>query len=198
MEIKDSLIKKVILTLAKDFSRLHTVTTLANGLKYSRVGIWKVLKKLCAKEYINMISCGAGRTNSYIIKINWENPLVEKILAFYLTEEAVKQKRWIINFKELDDKLDFCILYGSILYSSKKANDIDLIGITKKSKFMKIDLIMQKIQKTQIKKIHSINFTQKEFQEELKKSNKAFINAIKGGIILFGQEDFVKFISTLP
>ena len=56
---------------------------------------------------------------------------------------------------------------------------------------------IQKIQKTQVKKIHSIQFTPEELKKELKKPNKAFIDAIKKGIILFGQEKFIKFMRTI-
>jgi len=40
-------------------------------------------------------------------------------------------------------------------------------------------------------------FGKEEFIEELQKPNKAFIDAIKKGIILFGQEKFVKFMKEL-
>ena len=36
-----------------------------------------------------------------------------------------------------------------------------------------------------------------EFENELKRKNKAFIDAIKKGIILFGQENFIKFMRGL-
>ena len=38
-----------------------------------------------------------------------------------------------------------------------------------------------------------INFTSSEFKNEIQE-NKAFKDAIKNGIILFGQEKFVKFM----
>ena len=99
------------------------------------------------------------------------------------------------NFKELENKLDFLILYGSIIHSPKEANDIDILGVvSNKNDFLFIEEIIKKIQKTQIKKIHSENFTRTEFKEEIRKPNKIFIDAIKKGIVLFGQEKFIKFI----
>ena len=44
------IVKKIILSLLKDFTRKTTITFLAQELKVSRVGIWKVLKKLEAEE----------------------------------------------------------------------------------------------------------------------------------------------------
>ena len=41
---------------------------------------------------------GSGKTSTSLIKINWNNPLIEKSLALYLTEESIVQKRWRINY----------------------------------------------------------------------------------------------------
>lgn len=186
--------KKALLHLLKDFSSTHTITALAKELGLSRVGIWKILKKLEEGKYLSLKSVGKGKTSTSIVKINWENPLVEKTLSLYLTEEAIKQRRWQVNFTELEKVVYFSILYGSILYSSQEAGDIDILGIAPKKSFVKVQIAIDKAQKTQSKKIHAINFTESEFKAELKKPNKAFIDAIKKGIILFGQENFVKFM----
>ncbi len=183
-----------MLLLLKDFTRKHTITSLSKGLKLSRVGIWKILKKLEVEKYILVESVGSGKTSTSIITINWDSLLVEKALALYLTEESIKQRRWRINFAELEKQANFLILYGSIVTSSQQANDIDVLGIAKKNKFVKIQKILDKIQKTENKKIHMINFTSSEFRKELQNNNKAFIDAIKKGVILFGQEEFVKFM----
>ena len=57
-----------------------------------------------------------------------------------------------------------------------------------------IDEILNKLQIAQQKKIHDINFSQQDFKNELKRPNKAFVHAIQTGIILYGQEKFIKFI----
>lgn len=194
MEIEESNIKRIMLILLKDFSRTHTITSLAGDLKLTRVGIWKILKKLEGNKYIALRSVGPGKTNTYLMNINWDNIVVEKALVLYLTEEAAKQRRWRTNFADLEQEVNFLILYGSILRFPKEANDIDILGVAKKSRFLEIQKKVDRIQKTQSKKIHSINFTEKEFKEELKKSNKAFIDSIKMGVILFGHENFVKFM----
>ena len=71
---------------------------------------------------------------------------------------------------------------------------IDIIGIT--NKFLEVEKSIKNIQKILLKKIHAINMTEKEFREELKK-NKAFIEAVKKGVILFGQEKFIKFVKNI-
>lgn len=188
---------EILKILLKDLSLKPTITSLAKKTGMSRVGIWKVLKKLEKEKFIVLSSIGLGKTSTYTINLNWDNPLVEKTLALALAEDALKNQRWLSNFEELKDKLDFLIIYGSIIHSPKEADDIDILGITNKNKFVEIEESIKKIQKTQIKKIHLLNFTQIEFKEEIKKANKAFIDAIKKGIILFGQEKFVKFMKSI-
>ena len=57
--------------------------------------------------------------------------------------------------------------------------------------------IITDIQIIQSKKIHVINLTKKELKHELKNKNKVYIEALKKGVILFGQENFIKFIRKL-
>ncbi|MBI4141405.1 hypothetical protein HY484_00600 [Candidatus Woesearchaeota archaeon] len=129
-------VKKVMLVLLKDFSLRHTITSLARELKISRVGMWKIVKRLESDKYILIEGVGCGKTSTAIIKINWDNLLVEKALSFYLTEESIKQRRWRVNFAELEKEVVFLILYGGILTSVQQANDIDIIGIAKNNKFV--------------------------------------------------------------
>ena len=174
----------------------HTATSLSKELKMSRWGTWKILKKLEKDKLIEIKPIGKGKTSTSIIKLNWDNVLAEKTLALSLTQEALKYKRWMHDFSNLQEEVDFLILYGSILYS-KEANDIDVIGVAKEKKLAKINDIIFKIQETQAKKIHSINSTQKEFRQELKNPNKAYLDAVRKGVILFGQENFIRFIKEL-
>lgn len=186
---------KILTILLKQFSINWTITFLANEINISRVGIWKVLKKLEKENLIILTSIGQGKTNTINIKLNWDNIILDKRLSLILTEEASKQQRWLKNFEELKDITELTLIYGSILHSPKEVNDIDIIEIVfNKTYFLKIEKAIQKIQKTQIKKIHSESFTKTEFKDEIKKPNKIFIDAIKKGIILFGQEKFIKFI----
>ena len=186
---------EILKVLLKQFTIKWTITSLAKELNISRVGIWKVLKKLEAERLVLLSHLGEGKTSIFNINLNWENSILEKNLSLILTEDAFKNQRWLNNFKELEDKLDFLILYGSIIHYPKEANDIDILGIvSNKNKFRKIEETTQRIQKTQIKKIHSENFTQTEFKEEIRKPNKIFIDAIKKGAVIFGQEKFIKFI----
>ena len=194
MATGDVTVKRVLLYLLKDFSRMHTITTMAKELGLSRVGMWKVIKKLDGEKYVVLKTIGGGKTSASLINLNWENSLLEKALSLHLTEEALKLRRWQVNFAELENVTNFVILYGSILKSSQRANDVDILGIAPRGNFVKIHQVIDNVQKTQSKEIHSLNFTKDEFKTELKKPNKAFVDAIKKGVILFGQDKFVQFM----
>lgn len=191
-----TLANKLLLHVFKDFSSWHTITSLANALGLSRVGVWKILKRLSAEKYITVTPVGVGKTSASVIKINWDNPLVKKVLSLCLAEEALKQRRWAINFAELEKVAGFIILYGSIL-QSPQANDIDILGVVKKGMFVKVQVIIDTVQKTQSRKVHAINFTETEFRAELKKTNPVFVSAVKNGVVLFGQDCFIEFMQGL-
>jgi len=196
--VKENAEDKILRILLKQFSPNWTITSLTDEIKLSRVGVWKVLKRLENKKLIILKQVGKGKTNTTIIKLNWQNQILEKKLSIILTEEALYNQRWLSNFEELEDKTEFIILYGSILISPKEANDIDLLEIVpNKNNFLKIEKVIRKIQKTQLKKIHSESFMKSEFEKEIKKPNKIFIDAIGKGIVLFGQENFIKFIKNI-
>ncbi len=185
--------QKIMCILLKDFDSNHTATSLSKTFKMSRWGLWKILRKLEKDQLIILDSIGTGKTSTYKIRLNWENPIVEKTLSLYLTEESLNHKRWRFNFGKLENKTNFLILFGSILQSQKEANDIDIIMVAEKKSFTIIDDLIIKIKISIDKDIHSISFTKQEFKKELKR-NKAYIDAVKKGIVLFGQENFVEFM----
>ncbi len=196
METGRNLEKNVLLIVFKGFSVGPTITSLSKELKVSRVGLWKVLKKLENGKSILLNPVGKGKTSAYIVKINW-NKITEKKIELYLIEESFKQERWLSNFGGLEKQADFTILFGSILHSPEQANDIDLLSVASKKSLVNIQKTVYNTQKSEIKKIHSINFTIEEFKKELKNNNKVLIEAIKKGVILYGQEKFVKFMKDI-
>ena len=190
--------QRVMSVLLRSVFQDQTATTLAKELKLSRWGVWKILKELEKRGLITLVSLGSGKTSTHLIRLNWKNDLLEKTLALIFAKEAAEYGRWKFVFSELESYVDFFILYGSVLHSPKEANDIDIISvISNKKSFLKIDNMLKEKQVTQSKMIHDIIFSSKEFKYELQKPNKAFIDAIKKGIILFGQEKFIKFIKEM-
>ena len=188
---------RVVLLLLKDFSAMHTITSIGKELGMTRSGIWKVLKRLEKEKYIIMKSTGK-ETSLVIPKLNFKNDLLDKYLDLALSKEAAAYERWVFNFIDVKEHISFFIIYGSILKSYAKAKDLDVIGIIPNRKnFKKLHESLDKIQKSEAKRIHAINFTQSEFREELLKPNKAFIDAVKKGTVLFRQEEFIKFMKKM-
>ena len=189
---------KILKILFKDFSVKQNITSLAKEISMSRVGVWKILKKMEREKFIILSKIGTGKTSTYSISLNWNNPLTEKIISIDLAKDALKNQRWLNNFAVLENKVDFLIIYGSLIHSPKEANDIDILSVvSRENRFLEIEEAIKKIQKTQIKKIHALNLTVKEFKQELEKQNKVFIDAINKGVILFGQEKFIKFMKDI-
>ena len=186
---------EILKILLKDISKKHTVTSLSKERDISRVGSWKLLKELEKENLVILTSIGPEKNSILEVSLNWVNPILEKTLALLLTEDALKQNKWRYNFKELENNVGFLILYGSILRSPKEAIDIDILSLVLNEKsFVQIGRIITNIQITQDKKIHAINLTEKELKHELKDKNKAYIEALKKGVVLFGQETFIRFI----
>ncbi len=187
--------QRILTRILRYASGSPTIATLAEILRMTHVGVWKALKKLEADNILTLKKIGNKDNSPYTVSLKWENPLVEKTLALILEHEAATQRRWVINFTALKGKVDFLILYGSMLVSSKKANDIDVLSVvSKKGNILDIERIVMQVQKTQVKPIHNIICAPAGLKEELKKPNIALINAVKEGVVLFGQDKFVMFM----
>ncbi len=197
MELIPHATQKIVIVILRYAHGSPTITILAEILGMTHVGVWKALKKLEAMDIVTLKAAGNKKNSAYTVHLKWDNPLVEKTLALALEHEAAAQRRWIINFAALEDKVDFLILYGSILVSSK-ANDIDILSVvSRRNSAMDIERAIMKVQKTQAKHIHNIICAPAGLKDELKKPNIAFINAVKEGVVLFGQDKFVAFMRRL-
>jgi len=197
METENNTSNRILSILLKEPLSIHTATSLSKALNITRQGIWKTLNKLAESKLVSLESTNDTKTSTTIIKLNWDNPVTEKTLSLFLTKESLKQQRWRVDFSELKEKVHFLVLFGSILSNSRGANDIDLLAAVNKKNFKIVEEITAKAQQTQIKKIHLIDLTINEFNNELKKHNKAYIDLVKKGIILYGQDNFIQFIKQL-
>ena len=189
------LLADLLKLLLKEFTSSHTVSSIAETLKISRVGTWKALKTLEKDGLIRLDKISSKKTATFTANLNWENPLTEKALALILAKEASDHKKWVATFNSLEKKHDFLLLYGSILHSPKKARDVDVLLITKD--FRGARKSFEKIQVTQLNKVHALILAEEELQQEIKSNNKAIIDALRRGVVLFGQESFVKLIKSM-
>ena len=198
METKEKTSEKIIKILFKEPFSDHTASSLAKTIGISRQGIWKTLSKLSRENLICLKSIANTKKSASNITLNLKNSLTAKTLSLILEKEALNYKRWRNNFKKLEKPTFFTILFGSILHSPKEANDIDILVVAKTRKdFKAVESIILEVQQTQIKRIHAIDLTKKELKTELKNENKAYIESLKKGIVLFGQENFINFIEEI-
>ncbi|MBU2523049.1 MAG: HTH domain-containing protein [Nanoarchaeota archaeon] len=197
MEIENKTSEKILKILVKEPFTDHTATSLAKILGVTRQGLWKTLNKLSKDKLISLKSIADTKKSAVKIDIELKNPLTIKTLSLLLTKESLNYERWRSNFAELERYSDFIVLFGSMLRNPKGASDIDLLAVMDKKNFKPVNEIKSKIQKTQAKEIHLIDLTKEEFVKELKKQNRAYLGALKEGIILFGQDNFLKFMEEL-
>lgn len=188
---------RVLSILLKEPFVMHTATSIAKSLNITRQGTWKILNRLAKNKLINLEFVGKAKTSTATIKLNWPNPATEKTLSLILTNESLKQQRWRVNFAEIENDVNFLILFGSILNNPKEANDIDLLAIVKKKKFKMVEELIIKAQQSLLKKVHLVDLTEREFGQELRKPNKAYLDAIKKGAVLYGHDDFIRFMKGL-
>ena len=189
--------EKILKILAKEPFTEHTATSLSLSLGITRQGLWKTLNNLSKDEMISLKSIANTKKSAVKIELKFKNLLALKTLSLILTKEAMNNERWRFELAELEKYSDFIILFGSILTSPKEARDIDILAVLDKKNFKSINEVKNKIQKTQAKEIHLIDLTREEFKDELKKQNKAYIDALKKGIILFGKDNYIKFIEEI-
>lgn len=195
METETKTSNRILLILLKEPFAKHTITSLAGKLEITRQGVWKSIDKLIKQKLITVETLNISKTSTAIVKINWSYPLTEKTLSLMMTQESLTYERWVDDFKDLKSQIQFLVLFGSILHSPKTANDIDILAVVEdRSNFKDLDESIRKIQITQLKKIHCIEFTESELKSELGRPNKAYLDALKKGVILYGQDQFIKFI----
>ena len=185
----------VLTALIQDFTTTHTVTSIAKSQNLSRVGAVEEPEETRKEPPDPDKKINEGKTSTGIITLDWQNPLTEKTLALELTEESTRNQRWRNAFQELEHQSSFLIIFGSILHSPKEAGDIDLLSVSNKKNLHQIAETINKIQKSQSKKIHLTNLTEQELKQEI--NSKPIIDAIKKGVILFGQENFIKTIRSI-
>ena len=183
--------KEIVLKIFKDFTNSYNASSISKLVKMTRVGSYKALKNL--EQHGILESKRLGKAIFYKIKLN--DNYAKKSVELVLMEEANQKKRWLEEFKELFDLCESVILFGSILKSEEKANDIDLLLIMDQENNTKINKFIDTKNQILLKKIHPIKQTSDDFINNVKKKDKVILDAIKTGIVLSGVENYVELIN---
>src|SRR3989344_1506662 len=102
---------EALLILFKDVSQHYNANSISKQLKISRVGAMKLLKKLLKENILRSQKIG----KSVVYKPNLDDEYLRKLIAFLLTDEAHKFKRWNEEFKELFSGERIILLFGSAI-----------------------------------------------------------------------------------
>ena len=178
--------------LIRNFFNDYNINQLSRELKVSPMGIYKILKKLENQSFL--ISNKQG--NNIFYKINYESKEALDACIFALTEKKTTPyiRSWINDLEKLKEKTKLAILFGSILRKGKEARDIDVLLVFDKEDFNDIERIIKEINKIRTKRIHAIYQTKQDLVNNIKIKDKAILEEIRTGVILWGRDILVEAI----
>lgn len=183
--------QEIIKVLFKDMQTIYNSRSISKNVKMSHAGAFKILKRLEKRGIVKPQPIGKAITYS----LNFESPVAQKEIEMSLVLEAQHYKRWLYEFKALEDKVEFAILFGSILIDEKKARDIDLLVVAEKDNIEKIRSIIKERNEVTSKKIHLIPQLPENFKNDIKNKNKVMMEIIKKGVVLFGHENIRRYLA---
>jgi predicted nucleotidyltransferase len=184
--------QEIIKVLFKEFLTPYNSRSISKIVGISHAGAFKILKKLEKREIVKPKRIG----KAVIYSLNLENPVACKEVEMALIMEAQNFRRWIEEFKQLQGRVNFLILFGSITRNEKQANDIDILIVADKNNFREIKKIVEERDKLSNKKIHFLFQTEGDFRQDVSAKNKVMLEIIKTGIALYGQEEYLKVLKS--
>lgn len=179
----------VVLTLVKSPEVLYNANNLSKVVGITPMGCLKILKRLEQDSIVKVRIIG----NAKIYKINTEESYTKKYVSLVLAREAKKAlshvRRWLYELKKIKHA-DIIVLFGSVL-RKENPQDIDVLLVTDKKRFSKLQEEIKIINSTNIKKIHPMYQTKRDIIQNIKRRDKPLLSAIKG-IIVSGEEKFIE------
>jgi DNA-binding Lrp family transcriptional regulator len=195
MVIKKGISKEIIILLFRNPFTKHTITSLTNKLNRSRVGVWKTVKSLEKDGILKLTPMELLMREVFIVNLNWNNSLVEKAIEIYLEDESNSIKEKSLNTDKLKGVVNFLISHD-VENPETIESETNLISIVPHKKgFIKIRQNPEELNSD--KKINTMNLTEAEFTQILFNKDVKYINALKKGKILSGNENFIRFIKNL-
>ena len=180
-----------VLSVFKSPEKEQNTSDMAKLLGISPMGALKIARRLEEENILKSKEIGKAK----IYKLNMQNDYVRDYTQFLLRMEAEQAnsyvKVWINELRKIKSA-DAAILFGSIL-RKKEANDVDALLITNQKRFPKLKKEVEKINLINIKKVHPVYQSEKDVKENIKKGDKALLNAIKG-IVAFGEDKLIDLI----
>lgn len=185
---------EILLLLFKDFSTEYNANNITNRIKITPAGAFKSLRNLEKRKLV--IGKRMGKARFY--KANLDDYYSFRTIETLLINEArVNAPRWIFEFRDLFDKIEIAVIFGSVIKNPEKAGDIDLLLVSKKEKNRAVNGIIEEKGKLSRKVIHVIKQTPDDMSKNLRKGNKVVLNAIKNGYVLHGYDKLLKVVKNV-
>ncbi len=180
-----------VLSIFKSPEKEHNTSEIARLLGISPMGALKIARRLENENILKSKAIG----KAIIYQLNTSNDYVRGYIKFLLRMEAEQAnsyvKVWINELRKIKSA-DVAILFGSIL-RKKEVNDVDVLLVTDQKRFPKLKKEVEKINLINIKKLHPLYQSEKDVKGNIKKGDKALLNAING-IVAFGEDKFINLI----
>ena len=178
--------KKILKFLLANFYSDYSINELAKKCSLAPNGAYEILKKFEEKEIL--LPKNVANSKSY--KINFDSIETNKLLELALIPDYKEPKiKYRYNdLKPLEDITSLCIIFGSYAAKKEKPNDIDILFVIKKSDYKRYSEILGKVKRILPLKLHDVIQTKEDLIKNIKKEEKLIIEAISGGIVLWGHE----------
>lgn len=181
--------EKIVLKIFKNPEKEFSISEISKEINISPMGGLKIVRKLEQEGILSLRNIGRSK----IPNINFSNDYAKRYVVFLLRKEAElsspKIKVWISEVKKIKNA-SVGVLFGSVLRKERQSNDIDVLFVTNQERFKKLRAEIDNINSINIKRLHPLYQTEKDFKDNLRKKDKVLLNAIKG-IIVFGGDEFV-------
>lgn len=177
-----------VLNIFKSPEKDYNASGIAKLLGITPMGSLKIARKLEKENILKSKKIGKAK----IYRLNMQNNYVSDYIKFLLKREAEQSpgyiKVWINELKKIKNA-DVAVLFGSVL-RKKEAKDIDALLITTQKKFSELKKEVENINLINIKKLHPLYQSKEDVRANIKKEDKALLNAIKG-IVAFGEDKII-------
>ncbi len=184
--------REALLILFKDFTAYHNANSISKFLGTSRVGAFKLFRRLDAQGLLKSQKIG----KSIIYKLRLDDDYVKKLVSFLLADEANNFKRWKEEFRGLFGKGRIIMLFGSVLRNYEKSNDIDLLVVSARHD-KEVDNVLAGKAEILPKRLHIIRLTTSELKSNIKRREAAILDIVKTGVILYGQDEYVEVLKNV-
>lgn len=178
--------------LIRNFSEDYNINQMAKELHISPGGIFKILKKLKMQEFLIEKKLG----NNVFYKINYSSSEALDACTFALIEKEITPyiKVWIKDLEALKEKTGSAILFGSVLRKGREARDIDILLVFDKKNLEDIEKAIEETNRIKSKRIHAVYQTKEDLVRNIRKRDRAILEEIRTGIVLWGREVLVEAI----